>query len=96
MIFCGNIPPLQPLWDRYVTHKLDSNFQRTATSQYKLSGPSDGYSRSKGTDPYSQRSARIMASKNSTGDDESEHLSYKGIKARTDIHVSEESMRELV
>ncbi|KAH8742343.1 integral membrane protein [Diaporthe sp. PMI_573] len=29
MIFCGNIPPLQPLWDRYVTHKLDSSYGRT-------------------------------------------------------------------
>lgn len=29
MIFCGNIPPLQPLWDRYVTHKLDASYGRT-------------------------------------------------------------------
>lgn len=29
MIFCGNIPPLQPLWDQYVTHKLDASYGRT-------------------------------------------------------------------
>ncbi|KAM0800903.1 hypothetical protein BDR22DRAFT_907498 [Usnea florida] len=26
MIICGNIPPLKPLWDRFVTKKLDSNY----------------------------------------------------------------------
>ena len=25
MIVCGNIPPLKPLWDRFVASKLDSN-----------------------------------------------------------------------
>ena len=26
MIVCGNVPPLKPLWDRFVTKKLDSNY----------------------------------------------------------------------
>ena len=26
MIVCGNIPPLKPLWDRFVAGKLDSNY----------------------------------------------------------------------
>jgi hypothetical protein len=42
MIFCGNIPPLQPLWDRYVTHKLDSSYGRTPL---KGSGGYNGGSR---------------------------------------------------
>ncbi|KAI1848709.1 hypothetical protein JX266_005568 [Neoarthrinium moseri] len=29
MIACGSLPPLQPLWDRFVTHKRDASYGRT-------------------------------------------------------------------
>lgn len=29
LIFCGCVPTLMPLWDRFVSHKLDSNYGRT-------------------------------------------------------------------
>ena len=39
------MPPLQPLWERFVTHKLDSSYTRTPV-KYSTSG---GYSVGKGT-----------------------------------------------
>ncbi|RWA07280.1 hypothetical protein EKO27_g7834 [Xylaria grammica] len=35
MILCGNIPPLLPLWDRFISHKLGSSYgRRSARQQY--------------------------------------------------------------
>lgn len=28
IMFCGNLPALQPLWGRFVTRQLDSSFRR--------------------------------------------------------------------
>ena len=34
MIVCGNIPPLKPLWDRFVAKKLDSKYGRTPVNYH--------------------------------------------------------------
>ncbi|KAF2964104.1 hypothetical protein GQX73_g9479 [Xylaria multiplex] len=33
MMLCGNIPPLIPLWDRFISHKLDSTYGRKLLPQ---------------------------------------------------------------
>ncbi|TVY88369.1 hypothetical protein LAWI1_G008055 [Lachnellula willkommii] len=82
MIVCGNIPPLQPLWDRFVTHKLDSNYGHTPINNYKMSHPTYG-SRSKQS---SIQSTNITANNNTTNH---QRQYGKGINATTDIRITE-------
>ncbi|KAM7214601.1 hypothetical protein V8F06_010000 [Rhypophila decipiens] len=42
MILCGNIPPLQILWDRFITHKVDSSYNRVHNSKSNNTGGSGG------------------------------------------------------
>ncbi|CAG8953110.1 hypothetical protein HYFRA_00003307 [Hymenoscyphus fraxineus] len=94
MIFCGNIPPLQPLWDRFITHKLDSNYGKTPINQYKMRGTSNNNSGPTfaGRSQYSAPSTKVEASKGSVwNDDDEERQNIKGINATTDIRVSESS-----
>jgi hypothetical protein len=93
MIVCGNIPPLQPLWDRYVSHKLDSNYGRTPINQYKMSERSGSYGQGRSYGKGSLPSTMAMASSNDVPDDEQERLYNKNtIHARTDVRVSESSL----
>ncbi|KAM7200827.1 hypothetical protein V8F33_003758 [Rhypophila sp. PSN 637] len=48
MILCGNIPPLQILWDRFITHKVDSSYNRVHSTNNN-SGGSGGYNNSAAT-----------------------------------------------
>ncbi|KAK0702006.1 hypothetical protein B0T26DRAFT_744917 [Lasiosphaeria miniovina] len=50
MMVCGNVPPLQVLWDRYVTHKLDSSWSRTPL-KYHSNGSNGNYSGSEKSGP---------------------------------------------
>jgi hypothetical protein len=61
IMVCGNIPPLQLIWDRFVTHKLDASWSRTP-----LKYNSNGYASEK-----SGRSRRLASSGSSTNKSQS-------------------------
>ncbi|KAK3365414.1 hypothetical protein B0H63DRAFT_112484 [Podospora didyma] len=42
MMVCGNVPPLQLLWDRYIAHTLDANWTRVSTRKYASNGSGSG------------------------------------------------------
>ena len=97
LIICGNVPPLQPLWDRFVLRRLDANFHRIPqSSNYKMSDRSKDISRGatygSHSNQYSVPSTNTMISKSDRWEDE---RPQKGIMARTAIRVSE-SERELI
>lgn len=35
-MFCGNLLPVQPLWDRFVTRQLDQEFRRKINNQHMV------------------------------------------------------------
>ena len=93
MIVCGNIPPLKTLWDRFVTHKSDSNYARTPV-KYKIESRPSKFS---GTNETSStgNSAHILSSQHENYSRDGSYMKEPRIKAVTDIDVSE-STRSMV
>jgi hypothetical protein len=92
VIICGNIPPLQPLWDRFITHKLDSNYGRTPITgkSYLMSDRSKQSGTC--TEKCSHHSTCITASSKNNSRAESEY--GKSILTTTEIDCV--STREVV
>ena len=83
MIVCGNIPPLKPLWDRFVTKKLDSNY--TPINYNMKISPSKLTSTSKTSS--SGENTHIFTSQHGNWSQDSPQLGEPRIRAVTDIDV---------
>lgn len=89
MILCGNIPPLQILWDRFVTHKVDSSYGRNRSTNVTGSGGSSGrrFFNSNNSDKSSSGSG---GSRNNDGRGGAEK--YGGhIQVTTDVYATREA-----
>lgn len=83
MIVCGNVPPLKPLWDRFVTKKVDSNYAPINYSMKnyhsKLSGTVKASSSGENT--------HTLLSQHENWSQNGPQMNDPGFKAVTDIHV---------
>jgi hypothetical protein len=89
MIICGNIPPLQPLWDRFVTHKLGSGYGRTPIDHYKLSENGDSRGGINGSGFKKSTIPSTTATATSQTIVWGGNQSSRGINTTTDVRVSE-------
>ena len=83
MIICGNVPPLKPLWDRFVTKTLDSNYTpinyNMKTYPSKLSSTAKTFS--------SGETNHIFTGQHRNWSQDSPQLGEPRIQAVTDIDV---------
>lgn len=83
MIVCGNVPPLKPLWDRFVTKKLDSSY---APINYNMKNYHSKLSSTVKTSS-SGENTHILQSPHENWSQNGPQMNDPGIKAVTDIHV---------
>jgi len=92
VIVCGNIPPLQPLWDRFITHKLDSHYGRTPITgkSYLMSD------RSKQSGISTEKSSHYSTCITATNENDSRAGSEYGKGIVTTTEIDRVSTREVV